>query len=136
MRFYKRQKRQPAIVIVSLIDILAILLIFFIVTTTFRTEQPEVVINLPQSSTATSGSAPTSPAVVYVTKANEVFFETRPVTVDQLGAVLRDLRSDAPGRGVAMQADKEADFGVIVNVLDAFKSAGFDNLPAFTAPSS
>ena len=39
----------PAVIIVSLIDILAILLIFVIVTTTFRRDQPAVVIKLPES---------------------------------------------------------------------------------------
>ena len=38
MRFYTRKKRTPQLIIVSLIDILAILLIFFIVSTTFRKE--------------------------------------------------------------------------------------------------
>ena len=42
MKFYTRQRRLPTVIIVSLIDILAILLIFVIVTTTFRRDQPEV----------------------------------------------------------------------------------------------
>ena len=49
MRFYTRKKRTPQLIIVSLIDILAILLIFFIVSTTFRKEQPRLQINLPES---------------------------------------------------------------------------------------
>jgi len=52
MRFDTRKRRTPSIVIVSLIDILAILLIFFIVTTIFRKEQPRLQINLPESKTA------------------------------------------------------------------------------------
>ena len=52
MRFYTRKKRSPQLIIVSLIDILAILLIFFIVSTTFRKEQPRLQINLPESQSA------------------------------------------------------------------------------------
>ena len=52
MRFYVKRKRTPQIIIVSLIDIFAMLLIFFIVTTTFKTAQSELSIKLPESKTA------------------------------------------------------------------------------------
>ena len=44
MRFYAKRKRTPQVIIVSLIDIFAILLIFFIVTTTFKTAESELSI--------------------------------------------------------------------------------------------
>ncbi len=56
VRFYSRKRRLPTVIIVSLIDILAILLIFVIVTTTFRREQPQVVIKLPESKSGDGGS--------------------------------------------------------------------------------
>jgi biopolymer transport protein ExbD len=46
--FYTKKRRAPSIIIVSLIDILAILLIFFIVTTTFKKDQPQLKIALPE----------------------------------------------------------------------------------------
>ena len=52
MQFYTRKRRNLFVNVVSLIDILAILLIFFIVTTTFRKKQPQVQINLPESKEA------------------------------------------------------------------------------------
>ena len=48
MRFYTKRRKMPSITIVSLIDILAILLIFFIVTTTFKDKLPQLQINLPE----------------------------------------------------------------------------------------
>ena len=53
MNFAVRKRRAPVIIIVSLVDILIILLIFFVVSTTFKKDQPEVQINLPESKTAT-----------------------------------------------------------------------------------
>ena len=47
MKFAVRKRRAPSIIIVSLVDILTILLIFFVVSTTFKKDQPEVQINLP-----------------------------------------------------------------------------------------
>ena len=52
MNFYQRKRRMPAVIIVSLIDIFAILLIFVIVTSTFKRPQPAVTIKLPESTTA------------------------------------------------------------------------------------
>src|ERR1051325_1406210 len=52
MKFAVRKRRAPLIIIVSLVDILIILLIFFVVSTTFKKDQPEGKINLPQSKTA------------------------------------------------------------------------------------
>ena len=57
MNFAVRKRRAPSIIIVSLVDILTILLIFFVVSTTFKKDQPEVQINLPESKTATSAPA-------------------------------------------------------------------------------
>ena len=57
MTFYTRKRRAPSVIIVSLIDILAILLIFFIVTTTFQRNQPQLQINLPESKTAEEAPA-------------------------------------------------------------------------------
>ena len=47
MNFYPKRRRMPQVMIVSLIDIFAILLIFVIVSTQFRKEQPAVTIRLP-----------------------------------------------------------------------------------------
>jgi biopolymer transport protein ExbD len=63
MRFYVKRKRTPQIIIVSLIDIFAMLLIFFIVTTTFKTAESELSIKLPESKTATQAENPTDPIV-------------------------------------------------------------------------
>ena len=57
MKFAVRKRRAPSIIIVSLVDILTILLIFFVVSTTFKKDQPEVQINLPESKTSSSNPA-------------------------------------------------------------------------------
>ena len=135
MRFYSRKRRAPSIIIVSLIDILAILLIFFIVTTTFRKNQPQLQINLPESKTAEQAPAEKDePAVLRIKSAEQITLDEEPVTLDTLGEALKSLRSQAPSRPIAMQADREAPFGVIVSVLDALRDAGIKNIPAFTQP--
>ncbi len=135
MRFYTRKRRAPSIIIVSLIDILAILLIFFIVTTTFRKNQPQLQINLPESKSAEQAPAEKDePVVLSVKSADEISLDGKPVTLDLLADALKTVRAQAPARPIAMQADREAPFGVVVKVLDALKDAGIKNIPAFTQP--
>lgn len=135
MRFHTRKRRSPVIIIVSLIDILAILLIFFIVTTTFRKEQPRLQINLPESKQAEKAPAESNePLVLRVKNGDEITLGPDPVTLDGLPAALATARSSQPNRPIALQADREAPFGVVVRVLDALKEAGLKNVPAFTQP--
>jgi biopolymer transport protein ExbD len=135
MRFYTRKRRAPSIIIVSLIDILAILLIFFIVTTTFRKNLPQLQINLPESKSAELAPAEKNePVVLSVKSADEISLDGKPVTLDLLAEALKTVRTQAPTRPIAMQADREAPFGVVVKVLDALKDAGIKNIPAFTQP--
>lgn len=132
MRFYARKKRTPAITIVSLIDILAILLIFFIVTTTFKRRQPQVLIELPESKTAEKAPSETEPLILAISADEKIFLDEKPVEIAELAAALRRYQTDAPKRQLAMQADKGAPFGRVIEVLDAMKEAGIRNLPTLT----
>lgn len=131
MKIAVRKRRAPSIIIVSLVDILTILLIFFVVSTTFKRDQPEVQINLPESQTATNAPAESEHAIVSVSASDEVQLDGRPVAVEELEGAVREM---APARkaSVALQADREASFGTIIKVMDALKLAGVKNLPAFT----
>ncbi len=135
MNFYKRKRRTPTVIIVSLIDIFAILLIFVIVTTTFKRAQPSVVIKLPESSTA----APDTPAkeeetvVLTVSPEGAVFLDNRPETPVPLDELAQAIRAVTANHRIALNADTKAPFGVIIRVMDALKEAGVQgNLPAFT----
>jgi len=137
MRFHTRKRRTPSIIIVSLIDILAILLIFFIVTTTFRKEQPRLQINLPESKTAENvASEDQEPLVLRIKSAEEITFDNQPVALESIAQAIQSARASQPNRGVAMQADRDAPFGVVVKVLDALKLAGLKNIPTFTQPDA
>jgi biopolymer transport protein ExbD len=131
MQFAVRKRRAPSIIIVSLVDILIILLIFFVVSTTFKKDQPEVQINLPESKTATKAPAELEHAVVSVDEEDVVKLNGRTVAIDELEHAVSDLAA-AQKSSLALQADKRATFGTIIKVMDALKLAGVRNLPAFT----
>ncbi|HEV2803881.1 MAG TPA: biopolymer transporter ExbD [Chthoniobacterales bacterium] len=131
MKIAVRKRRAPSIIIVSLVDILTILLIFFVVSTTFKRDQPEVQINLPDSKTSTKASSEVEHAVVSVNENDEVRLDGQVVAIEELEASVRNLAATRRTT-LALQADKKASFGTIVKVMDALKLAGVKNLPAFT----
>ena len=91
MKFYARQRRTPQVIIVSLIDIFAILLIFVIVTTTFKRIQPEVTIKLPESKSAVSSDSSEEPVVLSVSETEEIFLDAKPVTLSELTSAVQKL---------------------------------------------
>ena len=119
------------IIIVALVDILTILLIFFVVSTTFKKDQPEVQINLPDSKTAANAPAETEHVIVSVSATDEVSLNGKPVAVEELEGAIGQLAAERRAT-LALQADKKASFGTIIKVMDALKLAGVKNLPAFT----
>ncbi|PYL03132.1 MAG: biopolymer transporter ExbD [Verrucomicrobia bacterium] len=131
MNFAVRKRRAPSIIIVSLVDILIILLIFFVVSTTFKKDQPEVQINLPESKTAMKAPAELEHAIVMVDETDAIKLDGRPLDVAELERAVRNL-SQTQKASLALQADRKASFGTIVKVMDALKLAGVRNLPAFT----
>ena len=132
MNFYTRKRRTPQVILVSLIDIFAILLIFVIVTTTFKRSQPAVVIKLPESSTATvNPQAAQNPVLLSVAPGGEVFLDGKQTELEDLSEALSEIVSK--NQALALNADTKAPFGVIVRVMDALKDAGLKgNMPAFT----
>ncbi len=74
MKFAVRKRRAPVIIIVSLVDILIILLIFFVVSTSFKKDQPEVQINLPESKTAKKQPAEAEHAIVSIDQNDELLW--------------------------------------------------------------
>jgi biopolymer transport protein ExbD len=135
MRFYTRKKTPPTIIIMSLVDILAILLIFFIVTTTFKKEQPQLKINLPDSKTAKPLAADKKePLILAVRDENNITLGDKPVKLANLGQAITEAHDKEPERPLALQADRQASFGIVVKVLDALKQAGIQNVPTFTQP--
>lgn len=131
MKFAVRKRRAPTIIIVSLVDILTILLIFFVVSTTFKRDQPQVNINLPEAKSATAKPAEQDHVIVSVDAQDAINFNGKAIAVDDLQSAINDLPETRKST-LVLKADKKASFGIIIKVMDALKLAGIKNLPAFT----
>ena len=135
MRFFVRKRGQtPTVIIVALIDVLIVLLIFLMVTTTFK-QQPALRLALPESSEAhKTGANENAPLVVSIDEKGNLRFgpDALPVTASQLANALVTQASRNPGLKLAISADKNAPFGQIVRVMDAAKAAKIKSINAFT----
>lgn len=133
MKFHVRRRVSPVITIVSLIDIMTIILIFFIVTTQFKNEQQpltsKVNIVLPEAKTAVNRPNKDKPALLAVRPNGDLFFEDHPIDIKDLGDVVK--QAQAARRPLALVADEKAYYGRIIEVMDTLQAAGVKDLPAF-----
>ena len=135
MRFPIRKRRQtPAVIIVALIDVLIVMLIFLLVTSTFK-QQPALRLALPESSQAAkSGTSEDAPLIVSIDPQGNIRLgpESIAVTVDQLKDELARRVNKKPDLRLAINADKAAPWGQIVKVMDAATAANIKVVNAFT----
>ena len=121
-----RKRRTPGVIIVSLIDVLIVVLIFLMISTTLRKkEEPVLKLALPESKAASEAPAVQSkPFLIQVTTEYPYFFlGSRAVTFDRLQAELVSAVKANPKLSVAIKADKRAPVGEIVKIIDASKMA-------------
>jgi biopolymer transport protein ExbD len=126
MNFRRKRRPIPTIPIVTLIDVLVILLIFFIATTTFRRSKVHVRIALPESkSMGEAGSEKDRRVAIAVTKDKEVLLDGSLVELEALEEALKLLKESRPGVRLELEADTDAALGVLVGIWDALRAAGF-----------
>jgi len=132
-----KRRRAPSVIIVSLIDVLLVVMIFLMVTTTFKAEPiPQLKLALPSAQKAKPGASETPPFIVTVrTNFPFVFVGTQPVTLAQLQNALSSAAQLNPQINVAIRADKNAPFGEVIKVIDAAKLASVGSISAITERS-
>lgn len=137
MRFTQgRRRTAPSVIIVSLIDVLLVVLIFLMVSTTFR-DTPAVKLALPEArQSERAGASPHRMAVTIAKTEPHLWLGTRPVTFERLQLELMAAANATTNLSVAIQADEGAPWGQIVRVMDAAKGAGIRAIDAQTRTPS
>jgi biopolymer transport protein ExbD len=111
--------------IAPLIDMVFILLIFFLVTTSF-VKETGVDISRPTASTAVSKTKTT--ILIGVTKDNTIHIDRRRVDVRAVRANVERALAENPEGSVVIVADKDSLTGLVITVMDACKLAGAPNV--------
>ena len=133
MQFRANKKRStPSVIIVSLIDVLMVVLIFLVVTTTFKDRVPVLDMTLPTSSHAGSSVNKSEDSlIVRIGKtAPHLRLNNKSVTISELRAALTGRALKKPSLNLTIQADEKAPFGEVVNVRDIAQEAGITNIHA------
>lgn len=108
-----------------LIDMVFILLIFFLVTTSFIRES-SVEIQRPK---AESANPEQSAAIIIAISADEqIWLNNESTDIRLLRARLNEMRLSSAGRSAVILADAQASTGLLVNVMDQLRLAGFENI--------
>ncbi len=129
MQFRVKRYIKPVINIASLVDVLFLLLIFFMVTSAF-VEQPNIKLELP--STRHSEVSKMNNMVLSIARDGKLYLQDRPVDKKNLEKELRRVVLDTGDEVLVLKADKFVPYGVVIDIMDAVKGAGFRKVIAPT----
>ena len=131
MEFEGRARIRTQLDVTPLIDVVFLLLIFFLLTSTFIT--PEAIeLSLPTSGTGSPKW--TVPVVVSLDRYDELRVGEREVTLEQLEAVLSRSLSNRERKAVTLKADSTAELQRLLQVMDRIRAAGASELSLATRP--
>ena len=128
MQIRERKRKRPAINITSLIDVMFLLLIFFMVSTTFA-EHPGIKLELPSASTAEPGKL--GQLTLTIDKKGRMFLNDAPVKEEELRSRLKAAakKTDAT---LVLKADKEVPYGHVINAMDISRQCGIRRIVSLT----
>ncbi len=124
MNFYTRRRPRPVLQIISMIDLLIVLLIFLVVSTSFREATSNLQLSLPQSTGSSGSAAENDRMVVMFTEDEQVRLGDAAVTLETLPTAIRELKQARPDLRFSIKIDKNVKFGASIRVLDALREAG------------
>lgn len=131
MIFRKRRRITPQVNITSLIDVVLLLLIFFMISTTFIT-QPGIRINLPKAASTVKNVVQESNTIV-ISADNSIFINRQEVRdAQELQNILSKMREEQTGDLIVVKADESVAHGIVVSVMDIAKTSGFNRIAIAT----
>jgi len=123
VQFRVRRRENPVIEIAPLIDVVFLLLLFFMVTTQF-VSMPGLSISLPGVKPGASVTA-TAKIDVQVTEAGDIYVAGNPISMDDFSAAVKRNAPDPASTVVVLMADERTTHGRIVSLMDALRRQGF-----------
>ncbi|MBI1274656.1 hypothetical protein GC177_01635 [bacterium] len=127
MEFVRAKRYQQGIIITSLVDVMILLVIFFMLTASFeRAESME--ITLPAAGSASAVPLNDNPLVVVAAERGRIFFDDRKIDISELGsAVTQSLAADK-SRHIVVMNTQGTTVQELISVMDAVYKAGGQNV--------
>ncbi len=125
----------PTIELTPIIDIVFLLLIFFLVATTFQQSEREMQIALPEAESGGPISVTLRELIVNVQADGAIIVSGRNVSEADLRAIVSEAVEANPEQKVTIRADRNATYDQVVGVLDACKASGIQEPYLDTVPT-
>ena len=133
MKFYHINKKSIGFALTPLIDVVFLLLIFFMLTTTFINIESGVKVDLPTGDFAAVHERQN--IVVAITENNVLYINNRLVDPNNLPEIVRAEIGNNLDALVVLEADQNITHGKVVRVMDLIKKGGADRIAIATKPS-
>ncbi len=129
MRDHSQQDEEAEINMTPMLDIVFIMLIFFIVTAVF-VKEAGTQVNKP--SAETSGPQTKASILIAITEDNEIWLNQDEVELASVRPMIEKLHAENPKGTVVIQADVKSNAAVMMDVYDAIRDAGIDTIAVAT----
>ncbi len=134
MNFRRRAKPEVfGFQIAPMVDILLVLLVFFIVTWNFALSENELDVKIPSASKAKESQQYVGQVVVNVKADGTIVFNRKPMSPDDLREKLEQLSKLYPDQAVILRGDQRTAYKAIVDVLDICRMANIWNVAFATS---
>lgn len=130
----KTSDASPVIELTPVIDIVFLLLIFFLVATTFQQSEREMQIALPEAESGGPISVTLRELVVNVQADGGIIVSGRSVSTEDLRTIITEAVQANPEQKVTIRADRDATYDRVVGVLDVCKASGIQEPYLDTVP--
>jgi len=128
MKLTKQSKKSLQLNITSLIDVMFILLLFFIVTSTFKDPNDAALdIVLPKSS-ATAETKEANEELMYIDKTGRISFLGKKMSLEQFKSDFPALYKSQKEKTILLKGDEEVSYQMFISVFDILKENNVDKL--------
>lgn len=133
MKFPHPNKKDASFNLTPLIDVVFLLLIFFMLTTTFVNLENRIKVDLPTGDFA--AAEPSENIIVTITENNTIYLNGKLIDPLKLTESIAAEIKDEPEKIVILEADKNVLHGKVIRVLDLLKKGGAERIAIATQPA-
>lgn len=122
-----RQRSAPILPLAGMIDVLFLLLIFFMTASVFREHDQHIEVSLPATE---AGAVPKTAThiVITVTQDDAIYIGEKQYTPKQLGRTLKQLAAQFPDESVVIRGDRGSRLETAVGIMDIAYRANLTNV--------
>jgi biopolymer transport protein ExbD len=122
------QHYRLAFPLIPMIDLMFVLVIFFVTTTSFTADEQQIDVKLPLTQTGAPPEAHPSELIVNIQAGGAITVGGRPYDLEQFRTMLGQLVADYPNERLIIRGDKTVTYDRIVGIMDAARSVGVRNI--------